>query len=57
METTLIYRNIHDNSTSTKVLTFVGSIGNCHNVWKSDKGEHYTKGIAGWINIDNYIGK
>ena len=30
-------------------------IGNCHNLYKTEKGEYYTRGIAGWINVSKYV--
>jgi hypothetical protein len=55
MITILKYTDLHTGIVTDKELKFIGSINKCHNVYISNKGEYYTKGIAGWINVDKYI--
>lgn len=49
------WRNIHTNELKNDTLTFVGTIGNCHNVWINERNEYYTNGNAGWINVSKYV--
>jgi len=51
----LTWKNIETGALRTEVLTYIGSIGNCHNLYKTEKGEYYTRGIAGWINVSKYV--
>lgn len=52
---TIQWKNTQTNELRNDTLTFVGTIGKCQNVWVNEKGEYYTKGIAGWINVSKYI--
>lgn len=54
METTLYWKNTETGEVREQKLTFIGTVGKCHNVW-SDGNEYWTKGFMGWWEVSKYI--